>query len=228
MNWGATFLNRFDFKVRKAGRLTRPDTGEEFEVDPSIQARSFKRVFGEVVQFPFSAGILKRARFHLTAIHLAAARPLTAGENTPSAGDLLQEITGPSGLDLPDDSFHCIGIFSSAGWPEERKKQVEIRGDTLWYLVQKEEGTRWSVFGPEGPWRQFFDPEIPEEKMARARDALHSHPRLILPGDAVATDVFLKEHDLDGAILTLAVQASGGLFEIVEHKGQSYIQRRFR
>ncbi len=218
IDWGATFLNRFDLKVRKAGRLTVPTTGEQFRIDPSLQPVSCKRVFGEVEQFRLSAGIFGISRLSLTAVSLSE-------ESSRPGKDILRLIAGPSGLDLPEREFHCIGIFSPAGWTEERQNTAELRGNALYYLVQKQEGTLWSVFGPEGPLKQLYDPEIQEEKVVRARNTLASHPRLLLPGDPVALDIVGKEHRIDPEILVMAIQASEGLFEIIKHKGKSYIQR---
>ncbi len=221
MNWGATFLNRFDFKVRRAGHVIHPVSGEKFEIDPEIEARSFKRVFGSIVQFRLSTGIFSRNRIELTAVDLSA------GDQNPDA-DPLRQIAGASGLDFADNAFYCLGVFSRSGWPEDRKTQAEIRGNALHYLVQKEEGTFWSVFGPEGSLKQLFDPEIPDEKKARAANALKTHARLILPGDQVALGVFLEEQRLDSTTVLCVIQDSKGLFEIVEHKGKSYIQRSIR
>jgi hypothetical protein len=228
MNLGETFLNRFDFKVRRVGKLIHPAGGETFEVSPETRARSFKRVFGEVAQFRFTSGIISRSRFNLSAISLVAGDQTQAGGLVNPAEDLLRQIAGPSGLDLADDAYHCIGIFSPSGWAEERKAQMEIRGNAIFYLVQKEEGTLWSVYGSEGPLKQLFDPEIAEEKQMRARDALGKHARLILPGDQIAMDAFLEEHRLDAETVIHTIQDSKGIFEIVEHKGRTYIRRCIR
>jgi hypothetical protein len=221
MNWGATFLNRFDFKVRTAGHLIHPVSGEKFEIDPEMQSRSYKRVFGSIVQFRLTSGIFARNRIELTAVDLLAA------DQNPDT-DPLRQITGASGLDFADNAFHCLGIFSPSGWPEERKAQGEIRGNAIYYLVQKEGSTLWRVFGPEGSLKQLFDPETPDEKRARAGNALKTHARLILPGDQVAMDAFLEEQRLDSMAVLRVIQDSKGLFEIVEHKGKSYIQRSIR
>ncbi len=221
MNWGATFLNRFDFKVRRAGHVVHPVSGEKFEIDPEIEARAFKRMFGSVVQFRLSSGIFARNRIELTAVDLSAA-------DQSCDMDPLRQIAGASGIDFADNAFHCFGVFSPSGWPEDRKTQAEIRGNALYYLVQKEEGTLWSVLGPEGSLKQLFDPEIADEKRIRAMNALKTHPRLILPGDQVVLDVFLEEQRLDSTTVRCVIQDSKGLLEIIEHKGKSYIQRCIR
>lgn len=227
-HWGETFLNRFDLKVRNAARVTHPRTEEEFNVDPKVQAQRFRRVFGDVTQFPLTAGLLKKGRLTLAAIRLETKDLAATGEVTGPSDDILQQVAGPDGLDFKDGTFYCVGIFSPAGWPEEWKSQAEARGNALFYLVEKREGTCWTVFGPKSPLRDLFDPETGGERKARAEKALATHPRLVLSGDQIPMDSFLEEHYLDRESAEAAIQTSGGRFQILEHKGKSYIQMSIR
>jgi hypothetical protein len=223
MNGGAAYLNRFDFKIRTAGHLSHPLNSAVFEIGSNSQAHQFKRVFGEVSQFSFTSGFLHRIHLKLTAISLEPPQ----NEESVNA-DILQQISGPSGIDVADHAMHCIGIFAPSGWPEERRGQAEIRGNALFYLVQKEEGTRWSIFGPKGPLKQLFDPETAEEKMARARSALDANSGLILPGDQVGMDAFLKEHQLEPTDVLDIIRDSHGILKVLEYKGKNYIQHCIR
>lgn len=219
-DWGTTFLNRFDFKVRRAARIVNPLSGEHFEVGSEVRPQTFRRSFGEVVVFPLVSGLIRRSRLHLAAVSLAA-----GGPETRPPEDLLRRIAGPEGLDMQDDTFYAVGIFSPGGWPEERLRRSELRGNAVYYLVYKLEGTRWGVLGPEGPLASLFDPEILDEKRARARAALDNHPRLVLPGDQLPLEALLEQGHLDPVTVGHVVAASGGLFRIIEHRGKSYIQR---
>ncbi len=216
-DWGTTFLNRFDFKVRRAGRIPHPVSGELFEVGSDVHPQAFRRSFGEVVLFSLVSGLVRRSRLHLAAVSLTL--------STRPPGDLLDRIAGPEGLDMQEDAFYAVGIFSPGGWSEERLARPELRGNAVYYFVHKLEGTRWSVLGPEGPLARLFDPEILDEKRARARAALDRHPRLVLPGDQLALESLLQQEHLDPVTVSRVVEASGGLFRIIEHKGKSYIQR---
>ena len=227
-HWGDTFLNRFDLKVRNAGRVVHPWSGEEFLVDPKSQSQSFRRMFGDVTQFRLTAGLIKESRFTLAAIRLDPEAVTSTAAGRQVAENILQEIMGPSGLDFSDEGFYCIGIFSPAGWPEDWKKHAEARGNAVFYLVEKGEGTTWLAFGHESPLRDLFDPESREEKKSRAESALANHPKLALPGDSVPLDAFLAEHRLDRESAAAAVDVAGGRFQILEHKGRSYIQRSIR
>jgi len=219
-DWGTTFLNRFDFKVRRAGRVVHPVSGEHFEIGADVRSQTFRRSFGEVVLFPLVSGLIRRSRLHLAAVSLAG----TGGAAQPAA-DFFKQIAGPEGLDFQDDAFYAVGIFSPGGWPEERLQRSEIRGNAAFYLVHKLEGTRWGVLGPEGPLRHLFDPEILDEKRARARSALDRHPRLVLPGDQLALEQLLEQEHLDAVTVRHVVEASDGLFRIIDHKGKTYVQR---
>lgn len=217
-DWGTTFLNRFDFKVRRAARIAHPVSGEQFEVGPDLRPQTFRRSFGEIALFPLVSGLLRRSRLHLAAVRLA-------GPATPPPEELLQRIAGPEGLDMRDDTFYAVGIFSPGGWSEERLRRAELRGNAVYYFVHKLEGTRWGVLGPEGPLARLFDPEIIDEKRARARAALDNHPRLVLPGDQLSLESLLEQEHLDPVTVARVVEDSGGLFRIIEHKGKSYVQR---
>jgi subtilisin family serine protease len=227
-HWGESFLNRFDLKVRNAGQLIHPRSGEMFHVDAKLQAQSFRRIFGFVAQFPLAAGLLKKDRLILAAIRLEATEPVTASQGRLPADDILQQIAGPNGLDFKDEVFYCVGVFSPAGWPEEWKLHAEARGNAVFFLVEKGEGTCWNVYGPKSPLRDLFDPEIESEKRARAEKALAECPRLVLPGDQVAFDLFMEDSHLDQESVAAAIGTSGGRFQVLEHKGKSYIQRSSR
>jgi len=214
--WGVTFLNRFDWKVRNLSHVIHPVTGGEFEVERGIQAQSFRRGFGEVTQFALGAGFMRKARFYLAAVRLdVPAQPQ----------DVLHQISGADGLDLQDERYYCIGIFSPSGWPDEWKAHAEMRGNALFYLVERGEGTCWRVFGPKGPFQDLFDPESAEEKTVRARKVLAECPRLALPGDPIDMNFFVEGYGLNRAAIENAVQAVPGRFQIIDHKGKSYIQR---
>jgi subtilisin family serine protease len=227
-HWGESFLNRFDLKVRNAGQLIHPRSGEAFHVDAKVQAQSFRRIFGYVAQFPLTAGLLKKERLTLAAIRLETTEPVTARQGQLPADDILQQISGPDGLDFRDEVFYCVGVFSSGGWPEEWKSHAEARGNALFYLVEKGEGTCWNLYGPKSPLRDLFDPETEGERKARAEKALAEYPRLVLPGDQAALDLFMEESHLDRESVTAAIGTSGGRFQVLEHKGKSYIQRLSR
>jgi subtilisin family serine protease len=216
-HWGETFLNRVDLKVRHAAHVSNPWSGDAFAVDPKVQAQSFRRKFGDVTQYPLSAGLLIKERFTLAAIRLDPAA-------LQSEADLLQRISGQDGLDFQEGSYYCVGIFSPAGWPDEWKAHAEARGNVLFYLVEKGEGTCWTVFGPKGPLRELFDPETRTEKKARAEKALASHPRLVIPGDQVPLDAFLQEQKIDRESVDAAIGNSAGRYQTFEHKGKTYIQ----
>jgi hypothetical protein len=226
-HWGETFLNRFDMKIRAAGKLVEPHSGTEFQVNPKAQAQSFRRLFGSVTQFQFSAGLVRKERLSLAAVRLERVTPVTAGSWQPPE-NLLQQIAGPDGLDFQDEIFYGVGVFSVRGWPESWKQHVEARGNALFYLVEKGEGTLWHVFGSSGPLRGLFDPETVEEKNARAEKALAKHPQLLVPGDQISLDPFLEDNHLDRESVASAINAANGLFQIFEHKGKSYIQRSSR
>ena len=98
----------------------------------------------------------------------------------------------------------------------------------MFYFVEKGEGTCWIVSGPKSPLRDLFDPENRNEKEARATEALAHHPRLLVPGDQIAFDTFLTEQQLDRESAEAAIETSGGRFQILEHKGKSYIQKSTR
>ena len=226
--WGETFANRFELKVRDAGSVTHPWSGAEFKVDPKAQAQVFRRSFGDVTQFPLAAGVLKKERMTLAAISLDKAGLAAMGNVPKPAESLYHQIAGPDGLNFEEEAFYCAGIFAPAGWPEAWRELAEIRSNAMFYLVEKGEGTAWHVFGPEGPLRELFDPETAAEKQARAARALAEHPRLLVPGDQVAMNSFLEELHLDRHAAEAAVQAAAGRFQILEHKGKSYIQRSIR
>ncbi len=226
--WGDTFINRFDLKVRDAGRVIHPWSGEEFEIDPKSQGQSFRRSFGGVTQFALAAGLLKKNRFILAAVRRDLEALAPGGAGLQGADSILQEIMGPGGLAFTDQDFYCVGIFSPTGWPEDWKRHAEARGNALFYLVEKGEGTSWIVFGHESPLRDLFDPETCGEKRVRAEKALSDHPRLALPGESVTMASFLAEHNLDRQSAAAAVQVAGGRFQILDHKGKTYIQRSIR
>jgi hypothetical protein len=227
-HWGESFLNRFDLKVRSAGQLVHPRSGEIFHVDAKAQTQSYRRIFGYVTQFPLTAGLLKKERITLAAIRLEATEPVTANQRQLPAENILQQISGPEGLDFRDEVFYCVGVFSSGGWPEDWKSYAEARGNALFYLVEKGEGTRWNIYGPKSRLRDLFDPETEAERKVRAEKALAEYPRLVLPGDQVALDLFMEEYHLDRESVAAAIGTSGDRFQVLEHKGKSYIQRSSR
>jgi subtilisin family serine protease len=220
-HWGETFLNRFDLKIRHIGQVTQPWSGEAFAVDPKIQSQAFRRKFGDVAQYPLSSGLLVKERFLLAAIRLDP----SALEST---GNILQQIAGQEGLDFQDKACYCVGIFSPTGWPEEWRNHAEARGNAMFYFVEKGEGTSWIVSGPKSPLRDLYDPESRNEKKARAEKALAHHTRLVVPGDQIALETFLTEQQLDRESAVAAIETSGGRFQILEHKGKSYIQKSTR
>ncbi len=226
--WAETFANRFDLKMRAIGAVKHPWSGEEFKVDPRLQAQTFRRSFGDVTQFPLSSGLLKKGRLTLAAVALEADAPATNGTLPRPAETIFQQIAGPDGLDFDDEAFYCVGVYSAAGWPEEWKNLAEIRGNAMFFLVEKGEGTRWNVFGPQGALRPLFDPETPGEKKTRAAQALAGHPKLVLPGDQIPMDAFLAEFHLDRQAAEAALQSAGDRFQLLEHKQKFYIQRSIR
>jgi hypothetical protein len=223
--WGDTFLNRFDWKVRDSGYVRRPDTGEEIKLERNVKAQAFRRAFGEVIQFALPSGRMKKPRLHLAAISLQATGPALSGQHSWPPENTLRQISGSEGLDFQDERFYCVGVFSPGGWPAEWKNQAELRGNALFYLVEKGEGTCWRVFGPRDTLRDLFDPETADEKTARARKALADSAKLTVPGDQTAMDSFLEEHWLDLVALENAIQAWPGRFQIIEHRGKHFIQR---
>jgi hypothetical protein len=223
--WGDTFLNRFEWNVRNSGRIRCPDSGEEIRLDRNMRAQSFRRLFGEVIQFAVAAGRIGMPRLHLAAVALRSPEGAESEARRAPALTTLRQISGAEGLDFQDGKFYCVGVFSPGGWPGEWTQQAELRGNALFYLVEKGEGTRWRVFGPQDPLRALFDPESGEEKAARARTALADSVQLVLPGDSVALDSFLQEHGLDRAAVESAIRAGSGRYRIVEYKGRPNIQR---
>jgi len=221
--WGDTFLNRFEWKVRNCGQVKCPDTGEEIRLKRNLPSQFFRRAFGEVIQFNLTSSPMKRPRLHLAAICLR--EPAKSPERRRPAENLLRQISGAEGLDFKEERFYCTGIFSPGGWPEEWTAQAELQGNALFYLVEKGEGTCWRVFGPKGPLRDLFDPESAQEKTERATKALGDSAKLVLPGDQAALDPFLEEQCLDRAAVESAIKAGPGRYQIIEHKGKSYIQR---
>jgi len=219
MDWGAVFLNRFDFKVRAAGRLSHPLSNAVFEIGPKTQPQQIKAGFGEGEQFRFAAGFLGRTQFKLTAVSLT---------DTGEANlNLLQQVAGPSGISVSDGALHCAGIFAPSGWPEQLRALADYRGNALFYLVQKEErSTLWSVFGPKGPMKQLFDPETADERRERTKSVLDTDTRLLSVGEQVWLDAFLKEQRLDPSDVLQVIHDSKGIYEIIELKGKAYIQRR--
>jgi hypothetical protein len=214
--WSSTFVSRFDWKLRNAGRITHPLTGAEVKVAQDVPAQSFRRYFGEVMQFAFKAGFIKRSALYLCAITLY---------DRQLSEDILRRISTPEGLDFQEDSFYCVGVFSPAGWPEERKKQIDIWGNAHFYLVEKGEATYWHVSGPKGPLQSLFDPETLEEKVARATQLLKENTDLTLQGNTIPLEQFLDQHFLDRVVVDTAIEALPGRFQIMEHRGKSYIQR---
>jgi hypothetical protein len=227
-SWGTTFMNRFELKVRSAGRVLHPRSKEEFIVDPNLQPQSFRRAFGDVTQFSLQTGVILRSRVNLTAIRLDPEILVSEGSVRHDANDLLQRIMGPDGLDFVGEHFYCVGIFSDAGWPEAWRIHEEVRGNALFYLVEKGKGTSWIVSGRQDPLRDLFDPENGEEKKTRAELALKNHARLVMSGDSVPMDSFLSEQHLDRPSILAAIETAGGRFQILEYKGKSYIQRSTR
>jgi hypothetical protein len=226
--WGDTFANRFELKVRNAGCVAHPWSGAEFKVDAKAQAQVFRRTFGDVTQFALTSGLLKKERLTLAAVCLEKTGMATLGEVLKPAESIFQQISGPDGLNFEDETFYGVGIFSPAGWPEEWRDLAEIRGNAMFCLVEKGEGTAWNVIGPKGPLRDLFDPETAGEKQARAARALADHPKLIVPGDQITMNAFLEEYHLDRESAAAAIEASGERLRILEHKGKSYIQRSIR
>jgi hypothetical protein len=226
--WGDTFANRFELKVRNAGCVAHPWSGAEYKVDAKAQAQVFRRAFGDVTQFPLASGLLKKERLTLAAICLERTALATMGEVLKPAESIFQQIAGPDGLNFEDEAFYCVGIFSPAGWPEEWRNLAEIRSNAMFHLVEKGEGTAWNVFGPKGPLHDLFDPETAGEKQVRAARALADHPKLIVPGDQITMNAFLEAYHLDRESAEAAIQTSGERFQILEHKGKSYIQRSIR
>ncbi len=222
--WGDTFLHRFDLKVRSASRIVHPVTGEAFEIGPDLRSQSFRRTFGSVVQFLLVSGVLRKRRLRLAAVRLEA----PPSDGAAPGASLLAVIGGPTGLDLREDMYSCVGVFSPGGWPEVWRAQAEVLGDAAFYFVEKADTTRWNVFGPPGPVLDLFDPEDEQEKEARAREALASHPRLAVQGGQVPLEALLQDLGMSRRPLELAVEASGGRFQVIEHKGRSYIQRSVR
>jgi hypothetical protein len=199
-----------------------PADGTVLEVNPKMPAQTFRRDFGEVLLFMLSAGFIAKSRLWLAAIRLAER---AAGN---SGTDLLRLVGGPDGLDFEEGDFYSVGLFASAGWPEVWRTQAALRGNALFYLVEKAEGTRWRVFGSDSPLLRLFDPETTEEKAARAAQVLAGHARLVLPGDQVDADAIRAEQGLDAGALEKAIEASNGRFHKMEYKGKTYIQRSIR
>jgi hypothetical protein len=225
--YGDIFLSRFDWKVRRAGRLQHPIAEEEIRVERDLQAQRFRRTFGEVTQFVLTAGVLRRLRVNVAAVRLENAGLVRAGESEAPSETCLRQISAPSGLDFQDDRFYCVGVYSSAGWPQEWRVQAEIRGNAMFYLVEKGEGTCWHVYGPKGPFSDLFDPESLAEKTLRAEKALSGSAGL-LSGEQVLLDAFAEEHHLDRAAVETALQTSAGRYQLIEHRGKSYVQRSTR
>ncbi len=217
--WGELFLERFDLNVRACGAVVHPADGTVLKVNPKMLGQTFRRDFGEVVLFSLSAGLIARSRLHLAAIRL--------NDGVPEP-ELLRRVGGPDGLDFVGDHFYSVGLFAPGGWPEEWKAQAALRGNALFYLVEKGDGTGWGVFGPENPLLRLFDPETTIEKAARAAQALAGHPRLVMPGDQVEAGAFAAELRLDAEALEKALAASQGRFHKMEYKGKTYIQRSIR
>jgi len=129
-------------------------------------------------------------------------------------------------LDFEDDTFYSVGIFSPVGWPRQRKQHPEVRGNAVFFLVEKQRDRRpWAVFGPDCPLSEFFDPETDAEQKTRARDALYDHPTLAIPGEQIPLDSFLSEYELGLEVVAQAIRESDGRFQIIERKGESHVQR---
>jgi hypothetical protein len=224
MRWGEAFLERFDFNVRGCGVVRNPSDGAEFKVSPKAPAQSFRRNFGEVVMFSLSSGLISKSRLHLAAVRLQ-----DAGDRDKQAGsDLLKRVAGPDGLDFQDGSFYCVGLFAPSGWSGEWRANAAMRGNALFFLVEKGEGTAWRLSGPDDPVGRLFDPETAEEKSARAVKALAAHPRLVLPGDQIEAAAFAAEQGLAAEDVAQAIAASDGRFQSMDYKGRTYIQRSTR
>ncbi len=227
-HWGQTFLNRFDLKVRSLRQITHPRSGDEFKVDPGLRVQLFRRTFGEVAQLTVATGLIRKMHLVLSAVRLEGTGLASTGDFPGPAQDVFQQIAGLDGLDFQDEKFYCVGIFSPVGWPAEWKGQEELKGNALFYLVEKATGTRWNVVGPDHAVRDLFDPESQDEKRARAEKALAGHASLILRGDQIAMNDFLEEESLNQETVRSVVESSDERFQIIEHNGKHYILRSLR
>jgi hypothetical protein len=213
--------------VRNAPRIVHPVTGEAYNVGSSLQSQSFRRAFGSVVQYCLVSGLLKKRRLRLAAVRLESEAATPAQVECPT-DELLRRIAGADGLDFREDTYHCVGIFSPVSWPDAWKDQAEIRGDALFFFVEKGEASCWNIFGPDTPIRAFFDPEDEAEKTTRAAGALSVHPRLAVRGDTVPLAMLLEQLRMPKEPVLRAIEASDGRFQVINNKGKLHIQRSSR
>ena len=225
---GDAFLSRFELKVRSCGEIAVPSAGEIIRPDPGIQVQTPQRVFGDVRRFVFGGGLLKRIRLCLAAIVLKGTGLTGEKDLLRPADSLLEQISGPLGLDIKEGVPHGIGVYSPVGWPQSWKIHAPDRGDIHFYLVEHLEGTAWLVFGSEGPWKNLFNPETAEEERIRAEKAMNTAPDLLFPGGQVSLDAFLVDFHLSRAGVQHVVETSQGRYQVIEHKGRFAIQRTAR
>lgn len=209
------FLRGFERNIRSCREVVIPWSGETLRLDPDARVQTPERLFGEVRQFSFSSGLLKRNRLCLAAIAL----------HDPPPARVLELVSGPMGLSFQDDAAYCIGIFSPAGWRDSMETLDPVRGNACVYLVEHLAGTAWSVAGPEAPWKSLFDPETFPEQETRAGTALSAAPDLRFPGGFVFLDGFLEQNHLTREAVERAADSSNGRYLIIEHKGRYAIQR---
>jgi subtilisin family serine protease len=219
------FLNGFEFKVQQRGRFQNPNSKEELKINPKQLPQNFNCPFGRVRQFVFKTGFPKKtARLVLAAITLDAGGLRAADGGYAPIPDLLRQVAGQRGLDITAEVFYVVGIFSPVGWPAEWRR-AQGRGNAIFYFINRGDEGGWEIRGADGPFRPLFDPELPEEKVERARQTLGSHTDLMLPGGQAPLDALLEEFHLDRGSIQAAVQASAGRYRIIDHKGRSAVQR---
>ncbi len=225
---GDIFLARFDRNVRSQREIPLPCTGETIRLDSETYAQTPQRLFGDVRQFVFQSGLLRRNRLCLAAILLKYAGLRGDPQKLSPAENLVDQIAGPMGLDFEESVFYAVGIFSPVGWPGSWKTRGTIRENAYFYFVEHIEGTVWEVFGPESPWKNLFNPETASEQQKRAAKALVAAPELVFPGGLIFLDIFLQENRMNREAVEQAVGSSDGRYLIIEHKGKFAVQRTAR
>jgi len=222
------FLGGFERYVRSQRDIPLPFTGETIRLDPEAHAQTPQRLFGDVRQFVFSSGLLRRNRLCLAAIVLRNAGLRGDPQTLYPAENLVDQIAGPMGLNFEMSVFYVLGIFSPVGWPESWKTRGTVRENAYFYFVEHIEDTVWEVFGPEGPWKNLFNPETASEQQKRAAKALVAAPELMFPGGLIFLDSFLQENRMNREAVEQAVGSSDGRYLIIEHKGKFAVQRTAR
>jgi hypothetical protein len=208
------FHGRLKAKVASLGALFNPLDGKTYPIDPAARAVEWDEK-DRVKRLLVDTGILDRAvRKEMPGNRRArvdvGARSLFAGF-TPAVSvigiclcplsDLLESgrSSVPMGFTELSEAvraaadrprvFHYVGVFAPTSFTEECRQNPLREKNLLTVLIERGEGTSWTVQGaegfPSGGVEALFDLETIPEKIARCRNAIEEHKDLRLRGGLV-------------------------------------------